>query len=87
MLSNYSTVFVFMNSPDTLKSTGPDFSSSVVSPKLYASMERMDSFSGLLESLNLAVRGLEVQSSLYYSIFFLVRRAQKLISTMTFQVI
>ena len=66
MVSNYSMVFVFRNSPDTLKSTGPDFYSSAVSPKLYASIDKMDNFSGLLDSRNLAVSGFEVESSLYY---------------------
>jgi len=39
--------------------------SSEVSPKLKASIDKIDSFSGLLDSLYLAVRGFGSESSLY----------------------
>lgn len=82
---NYSMVLVLRNWPTTLKSTGPDLSS-VEWLKLKASIDKMDIFSGRLDSLNLPMSIWGVASSLYYSIFFLLNRLQKPISIITFHV-
>ena len=61
-----SMVLVFLNSPEILTSTGPAWTSSVMSAKLKASTERMESFYGLLERRYLATSFLDYESSLYY---------------------
>ena len=85
-ISLYSQmVFVFWNCPDILTQTGPDLTSSVLSPKLNASTDNMESFQGLFESLYLAMSNLGSESSLYSSTFFLVSLLQNPISTIAFQ--
>ncbi len=78
-------VFVFLNSPVILIYTGPDCTYSPMSPKLNASIERIDSFYGLLDKRYLATSFLGSEFNLYSSIFFLVSRLQNPISTIEFQ--
>jgi len=61
----YSIVLVFLNSPTILTSTGPACISYEMSPKLKASIDRIENLSGLLDKRYLATSFLDYESSLY----------------------
>ena len=78
-------MFVLQNFPLSFTYTGPDLTYYVVSPKLKASIVKIDNLSGLFDKRYLAIKSLGYESSLYSYTFFFVNLLQNPISTIVFQ--